>query len=138
MLTEAYGTLSPTVIANEVNLALIWSLLVVLFAYRVLLSLNRLYFQMEEGGERSLVVMMGFVYLLLAMMILIVPEETLETGLDEAYETFNRSAAVFLADNAGLDSRYTVKHHAENMLSITKCFSPISVVLRRSLCSSSA
>ena len=40
------------------------------------------------------------------MMILIVDENTLETGLDEAYTSFNASAAQFLADNAGLDSRY--------------------------------
>ena len=34
----------------------------------------------------------------------LVHEDTLETGLDEAYASFNRSAAAFLADNAGLDS----------------------------------
>ena len=34
----------------------------------------------------------------------LVHEDTLETGLDEAYASFNRSAATFLAENAGLDS----------------------------------
>ena len=47
---------------------------------------------------------MGFAYLFLAMLILIVDENTLETGLDEAYASFNESASAFLADNAGLDS----------------------------------
>lgn len=38
-------------------------------------------------------------------MILVVDEDTLETGLDEAYASFNQSAAQFLQDNTGLDSR---------------------------------
>ena len=53
---------------------------------------------------------MGFVYLFFAMLILIVHEDTLETGLDEAYTSFNASAATFLAENAGLDSRYKIKN----------------------------
>merc|ERR1711962_1383380 len=39
-----------------------------------------------------------------AMMVLVVNEDTLETGLDEAYKSFNNSAAQFLQTNAGLDS----------------------------------
>ena len=39
---------------------------------------------------------MGGAYLLLAMMILLVDETILETGLDEAYQSFNHSAATFL------------------------------------------
>ena len=83
------------------------------FAFKALYSMAGLFFRgtsaggdAEAGGERSLVVMMGGVYLLVAMVVLVVDEEYLETGLDEAYESFNRSAAIFLADNAALDSRY--------------------------------
>ena len=47
---------------------------------------------------------MGFGYLLLSMLVLVVDENTLETGLDEAYSSFNESAANFLAENAGLES----------------------------------
>merc|ERR1719367_2448558 len=68
------------------------------------MTLTGLYFEGEEAGERSLVICMGFGYLFLAMMILIVDENTLETGLDEAYSSFNESASAFLAENAGLDS----------------------------------
>ena len=39
------------------------------------------YNQGEEGGERSLVLVMGGAYLLFAMLILVVDESTLETGL---------------------------------------------------------
>merc|ERR550525_649299 len=58
----------------------------------------------EAGGERSLVMVMGAAYLLFAMMVLVVNEDTLETGLEEAYNSFNNSAAAFLHTNAGLDS----------------------------------
>jgi len=47
---------------------------------------------------------MGGAYLLFAMMVLVVSEETLETGLEDAYQSFNNSAANFLETNAGLDS----------------------------------
>ena len=36
--------------------------------------------------------------------MLVVNEDTLETGLEEAYSSFNNSAATFLHTNAGLDS----------------------------------
>lgn len=58
----------------------------------------------ESAGERSLVMVMGGSYLLMAMMILLVDESTLETGLDKAYSSFNDSAATFLEKNTGLDS----------------------------------
>ena len=55
-------------------------------------SLSGLYFDGgdESAGERSMVIVMFFVYLFVAMMVLVVDEDTLETGLDDAYETFNR------------------------------------------------
>ena len=83
---------------------MVWCALAVGFSYKILMSLTGLYFEGEEAGERSLVICMGFAYLFLAMLILIVDENTLETGLDEAYASFNESASAFLADNAGLDS----------------------------------
>jgi len=104
-LSELYISLLPAKAALEVNLSLVWVVLVLIFTYKLLLSLNGLYFEGEEaGGERSLVLVMGGVYLLLAMMALVVGEDTLETGLEEAYTSFNHSAAEFLETNAGLDS----------------------------------
>jgi hypothetical protein len=37
------------------------------------------------------------------MMVLIVPETTLEVGLDQAYKSFNASASAFM-ENQGLTS----------------------------------
>lgn len=70
---------------------------------KVLFSLTRQYFQGDESGERSTVIVTGFAYLLLAMMILIVDENNLELGLETAYRSFNQSAAAFL-ERQGIDS----------------------------------
>jgi len=104
-LSEVYLYLLPARAATEVNLSLVWVCLVLGLTYKLLISLNGLYFEGEEAaGERSIVVVMGGAYLLFAMMILLVDETILETGLDEAYQSFNHSAATFLQTNAGLDS----------------------------------
>ena len=81
----------------KVNLSLVWVVLVLIFTYKLLLSLNGLYFEVtltpynpnfcplkqvnflnsvnpkgeEAGGERSLVLVMGGAYLLFAMMVII-------------------------------------------------------------------
>ena len=111
-LTEVYATAFPARAATEINLGLVWSVLVAGFAYksvlirfltrvdrgfisvfcRILASLSGLYFDGgdESAGERSMVIVMFFVYLFVAMMVLVVDEDTLETGLDDAYDTFNR------------------------------------------------
>ena len=62
----------PLKAAQEVNLSMVWCILVVGFAYKLLMSLTGLYFEgVEAQGERSLVIVMGAAYLFLAMMILI-------------------------------------------------------------------
>ena len=104
-LSELYIFLLPEKSSQEANLSLVWVILVILFTYKLLLSLNGLYFEGEESaGERSLVMVMGGAYLLLAMMVMVVDEATLETGLEGAYVSFNNSAAAFLENNTGLDS----------------------------------
>jgi len=105
IISELYIWFMPDKSSLEANLSLVWVVLVILFTYKLLLSLNGLYFEGEESaGERSLVMVMGGSYLLLAMMVLLVDESTLETGLDKAYMSFNNSAASFLEKNTGLDS----------------------------------
>ena len=71
---------------------------------KLLLSLTLQYFESQESvGERSTVIVTAFAYLLIAMMVLIVDENTLELGLNKAYSSFNQSAAAFL-ETQGLDS----------------------------------
>lgn len=74
------------------------------FLSKLLLTLTYQYFQSQESvGERSTVIVTAFAYLLIAMMVLIVDENTLELGLNRAYTSFNQSAAAFL-ETQGLDS----------------------------------
>ncbi|GAB0090454.1 transmembrane protein 161B [Sergentomyia squamirostris] len=94
-LSEIFNYFIPP--KDEVNLSMMWCLLVVFFAFRLLVSLTVQYFKSEESiGERSTCIVTGFSYLLVAMMVLIVDESTLEVGLDRAYSAFNESASVFL------------------------------------------
>ncbi|XP_058419824.1 transmembrane protein 161A isoform X2 [Diceros bicornis minor] len=78
--TEAYYyVLCP---AKETNIAVFWCLLTVAFSIKVFLTVTRLYFSAEEGGERSVCLTFAFLFLLLAMLVQVVREETLELGLE--------------------------------------------------------
>lgn len=53
---QAYITIFPTKATQEVNLSMLWCMLAVGFAYKILMSLTGLYFGVDESdGERSLV-----------------------------------------------------------------------------------
>ncbi|XP_052872953.1 transmembrane protein 161B [Anopheles cruzii] len=100
--SEIYHFFFP--LKEEINLSILWCFLVVFFAFKLLASLTVQYFQSEESiGERSTCIVTGLAYLLIAMIILIVPEHTLEVGLDPAYRSFNQSASSFLEEQ-GLNS----------------------------------
>ncbi|XP_054712268.1 transmembrane protein 161B-like [Uloborus diversus] len=102
ILTEVYYYLVP--VKDEVNLSVLWCVLVIGFAIKILLSLTALYFRGEEAvGERSLCLTAGFLFFFIAMVVLIADEDVLEFGLEPAYSSFNASAHNFLKDQ-GLDS----------------------------------
>ncbi|XP_007943678.2 transmembrane protein 161A [Orycteropus afer afer] len=80
LFTEAYYyVLHP---AREANIAVCWCLLAVAFSIKVFLTVTRLYFSAEEGGERSVCLTFAFFFLLLAMLVQVVREENLELGLE--------------------------------------------------------
>lgn len=71
----------------------------VFFFRKFLISLTIQYFKSEESiGERSTCIVTGLLYLLIAMIILIIDENTLEIGLEQAYKSFNESASVYLEE----------------------------------------
>lgn len=64
---------------------------------KIILSLTREYFKGQESiGERSTIIVTAFLYLVVVMMILIIDESKLETGLDAAYSNFTAGANLFL------------------------------------------
>ncbi|KAB0360195.1 hypothetical protein FD754_004351 [Muntiacus muntjak] len=80
LFTEAYYYLLGP--AKETNIAVFWCLLTVAFSIKVFLTVTRLYFSAEEGGERSVCLAFAFLFLLLAMLVQALREETLELGLE--------------------------------------------------------
>lgn len=81
-ITEAYYYFLPG--REDVNLSLVWCLLVLGFAVKILFSLTALYFHGEEPiGERSLCLVSGFSFFVLAMVVLIADENFLEFGLKD-------------------------------------------------------
>lgn len=72
---------------------------------KLLASLTIQYFKSDESiGERSTCIVTGLIYLLIAMIAVILPERTLEVGLNAAYEKFNEGAAKFLDDQGVANS----------------------------------
>ncbi|XP_043443078.1 transmembrane protein 161A isoform X3 [Prionailurus viverrinus] len=78
-LEAYYYALGP---AKETNIAVFWCLLTVAFSIKMFVTVTRLYFSAEEGGERSVCLTFAFLFLLLAMLVQVVREETLELGLE--------------------------------------------------------
>ncbi|CAL4116041.1 unnamed protein product [Meganyctiphanes norvegica] len=96
-ITEIYLSVAPAkVIEGEVNLSMLWCLLVIGFSLKIMLSLTLMYFRGDNsGGEKTMVMLSFFTYLLVALGMLIIDENKLELGLDLAYSSFNQSAASF-------------------------------------------
>lgn len=102
IMSEVYTSVFP--LKDEFNLSMVWCILVVLFSFKILLSLTKQYFTSEESiGERSTCIVAFCVFLLIAMMVLIVSEANLEVGVDPAYDSFYENASKFL-ENQGLSS----------------------------------
>ncbi|XP_052740839.1 transmembrane protein 161B isoform X1 [Bicyclus anynana] len=102
IMSEIYTSFFP--LKDEFNLSMVWCLLVVLFSFKILLSLTKMYFTTEESiGERSTCIIAFCLFLLIAMMVLIVDESNLEVGVDPAYDSFYENASKFL-ENQGLTS----------------------------------
>ncbi|XP_071434373.1 transmembrane protein 161A isoform X1 [Pithys albifrons albifrons] len=80
VLTEGYYSVANP--ARETNLGLLWCLLSIFFSVKVFLTVLGHYFRSQEGGERSVCLTFAFLFLLLAMVVLVVREDLLEFGLD--------------------------------------------------------
>ncbi|XP_076853809.1 transmembrane protein 161B [Brachyhypopomus gauderio] len=102
LITELYFCVAEP--SGEMNISVVWSLLVLAFVVKILFSLTAHYFRLEEGGERSLCITFAFFFFVKAMAILIVTENYLEFGLETGFANFSESAVRFL-ENQGLESQ---------------------------------
>ncbi|XP_067824596.1 transmembrane protein 161A [Heptranchias perlo] len=94
VFTEIYYSLFD--IQGEVNVGVLWCLLTLAFGIKVLFSLMAHYFKTEEGGERSVCLTFAFLFLLIAMLVLVVREDYLEFGLDPGFANLYDNVGVFL------------------------------------------
>ncbi|XP_078666727.1 transmembrane protein 161B-like [Branchiostoma floridae x Branchiostoma belcheri] len=101
ILTEGYYYLAQP--RAEVNLSVIWCLVVVVFILSLLLSLTSAYFTGDDSGERSICLVFGFFFLLVSMAALITSENILEFGLDRAYASLSDTIGGFL-DSQGVET----------------------------------
>ena len=110
-LTEAYYAFFQP--SSEMNLSMLWCLITVIFCIKVLFSLTAMYFRTEESGERILCVLFLFFFLILAMAVSLVDEDTLEFRLVDGYRSFSSEAQKFLksqgTESAGPVSLNTYK-----------------------------
>uniref|UniRef100_G3P7I6 Transmembrane protein 161B n=1 Tax=Gasterosteus aculeatus aculeatus TaxID=481459 RepID=G3P7I6_GASAC len=102
LITELYYSVAQP--SGEMNISVVWCLLVIAFVLKTLFSLTAHYFKLEEGGERSLCITFAFFFFVKAMAILIVTENYLEFGLETGFANFSGSALQFL-EHQGLDSQ---------------------------------
>lgn len=81
---------------RETNLSILWCILLIIFCLKSLLALTGIYFKTEEGGERILCLLFGFFFLIFALAVLIIDENTLELGLENTYANFSLATRNFL------------------------------------------
>uniref|UniRef100_A0A8C3ARJ2 Transmembrane protein 161B n=1 Tax=Cyclopterus lumpus TaxID=8103 RepID=A0A8C3ARJ2_CYCLU len=102
LITELYYSVAQP--SGEMNISVVWCLLVLAFVLKTLFSITAHYFKLEEGGERSLCITFAFFFFVKAMAILIVTENYLEFGLETGFANFSDSALQFL-EHQGLESQ---------------------------------
>ncbi|CAI9718171.1 Hypothetical predicted protein [Octopus vulgaris] len=95
IITEIYYSVLSR---SELNVSILWCLLVLGFCFRILLMQTSVYFQTEDGGERILCITFSFFFLVAAMGVLIVSEDNLEFGLEKGYKNFSENAMVFMKE----------------------------------------
>lgn len=100
--TYAYYRVQPAA-ANEYNLSVVWTLVLLLSVVGSLHSMAMVYFGEEVVGEKSVLVVFTAVFGVSAMGILLIGEDVLEFGLDATYLNLtDKIAAMFMDSDATL------------------------------------
>ncbi|XP_032873138.1 transmembrane protein 161B [Amblyraja radiata] len=117
-ITEVYYSLTNP--RNEMNISIVWCLLVLTFVFKVLFSMTTHYFKVEEDGERSVCITFGCFFFVKAMAILIVTENYLEFGLETGFSNFSGGAMQFL-EKQGLQSQGPISKLTFKMVLAVLC-----------------
>uniref|UniRef100_A0A914WT84 Transmembrane protein 161B n=1 Tax=Plectus sambesii TaxID=2011161 RepID=A0A914WT84_9BILA len=96
-ISEFYCYLLYGAWSREVNLSIIWCLILVAFCLRALTTLtSALFWTAEDSAERSVVLCFGAVYFLLTMGFIMTADRAFDVGFDQAYSNFTGMANEFL------------------------------------------
>ncbi|KAM6463971.1 transmembrane protein 161A isoform 2-T2 [Liasis olivaceus] len=96
LFTEGYYCLVDP--QKEANIGILWCLLTAIFSVKNFFMVMCHYFRSKEGGERSVCLAFAFLFLLIAMLVLVVREEYLEFGLDAGLTNVHDNLEVFLKE----------------------------------------
>lgn len=92
LLTQLLFHFSPR--SHEYNFSLVWVFLVILQCLLMLARLTSIYFKNEVSiGERSICIVSGCLFLLLAILVLIADERHLELRVTESLKSIGQAAA---------------------------------------------
>ncbi|XP_042198811.1 transmembrane protein 161A isoform X1 [Callorhinchus milii] len=94
LFTEVYYCLVSA--ETEINVGVLWCLLTLVFAVKTLVTLMSHYFRTEDGGERSVCLTFAFLFLVIAMLVLVISEDYLEFGLEPGFDVFYENVSNFL------------------------------------------
>ena len=95
--TCVYYRVQPAA-ANEYNLSIVWTLVLLVSVIGSLHSMAMVYFGEEVVGEKSAFVVFTAVFAVSAMGILLIGEEILEFGLDETYLNLTEKVAAMFVN----------------------------------------
>ncbi|XP_063146911.1 transmembrane protein 161A [Candoia aspera] len=96
LFTEGYYCLVDP--QKEANIGILWCLLTAIFSVKNFFMVMRHYFRSKEGGERSVCLAFAFLFLLIAMVVLVVREDYLEFGLNAGLTNVHDNLEVFLKE----------------------------------------
>jgi len=109
MCSSLYYYFNPLAIASEYNLTSIWIMSVILYAYKQLFSLTKVYLSDELAHQRSLCMVFTLLFFVCAMVVLLIDESYLNFGLNKSHEDLCQSISVILGGllkNRGVTAYY--------------------------------
>ncbi|XP_068693083.1 transmembrane protein 161B-like [Montipora foliosa] len=96
VFVEIFAFFLPEIYTQELNLGLVWNFLVIFFAIKVLFTLVSAYWRGDDTGERSICLVFGMFFFVVAMAVLVIDESLLDFGLDKGYESFSEKVSEFM------------------------------------------
>ena len=94
--TSLYYYLRPAAAATEYNLSVIWILVVMVYAFKLLFTLTRVYLSEELAHQRSICMVFTALLFVCALGVLLVDESILNFGLEKSHRDICNSLSSML------------------------------------------